>query len=658
MFRSLALYLSLTFAATAAPAQFYVATDGVDANPGSKTAPFATLQRARDAIRALKQTDTFPPDGAEVLVAAGSYFLNEALVLDENDTGPVTYRAIEKGTARIIGGRKIDQWQPVTDPAVLVRLDPAAREHILVSDLKAAGITELGRPDRLGPEVFFNQRAMTLARWPNEGFVKIKSMVGEPVQIDRYQKHLEGHFVYEDDRPARWTQESDAWLHGYWFHDWSEQSMKIGSIDPAKKEIRLTGKEHNYGYRKGQWYFAFNLLSEIDQPGEWYIDRTQHLLYFWPPEPIAGSETLVTVQENLLRMDKVSNTTFSGFVFEACRGRAISIKEGKGNAILHATIRNTGERGISITDGKQHRIAHCEITQTAAGGVTVYAGDRKTLTPAGHAIEHNHIHHYARIKRTYTPAIQLNGVGNRAAHNLIHHAPHMGIGFGGNDQLIEYNEIHHVCLESNDAGAIYAGRDWTARGHVLRHNYLHDVSGFEDRGAVGIYLDDAFSSAEIYGNIFHRVTRAVMIGGGRDTTVRHNIFVDCKPAFWVDSRGTGWANRYIVPGGGWHMQEKLTKANYTQPPYSVRYPKLVGILEDEAFRPKGNAFVGNVVLGEKWDGRHKDTVELIRFEHNLIGDASTFVDPANPAATHFELKPEASVFQHGFNPIAFDQIGR
>jgi hypothetical protein len=102
----------------------------------------------------------------------------------------------------------------------------------------------------------------------------------------------------------------------------------------------------------------------------------------------------------------------------------------------------------------------------------------------------------------YHPGISLTGVGNRAANNLIHSAPHMAIYFSGNEHVIEYNEIHHVSFESNDAGAIYAGRDWTMRGNVIRHNYLHDITGFENRGCVGVYLDDMFASAAIYGNVF------------------------------------------------------------------------------------------------------------------------------------------------------------
>jgi hypothetical protein len=84
-------------------------------------------------------------------------------------------------------------------------------------------------------------------------------------------------------------------------------------------------------------------------------------------------------------------------------------------------------------------------------------GDRKTLTPGGNVADNNHIHHYGRWNRMYRNGIAIDGVGNRAAHNLIHHAPHIAISFGGNDHVLEFNEIHHVCEESNDAGAMYAG---------------------------------------------------------------------------------------------------------------------------------------------------------------------------------------------------------
>ena len=203
------------------------------------------------------------------------------------------------------------------------------------------------------------------------------------------------------------------------------------------------------------------------------------------------------------------------------------------------TFRNLGHNAVEISGGADCGVSSCDITQTGRGGIKLNGGNREKLTPAGHFAENNHIHHYSRWNRMYHPAISIEGVGNRASHNLIHDAPHMALYFGGNDHVIEYNEIHHVCEESNDAGAIYSGRDWTMRGTVIRYNYLHHICGFEGRGCVGVYLDDMFCGTLIYGNVFFDVTRAAFIGGGRDCSIENNIFVDCNPAIHIDARAAG-----------------------------------------------------------------------------------------------------------------------
>ena len=66
----------------------------------------------------------------------------------------------------------------------------------------------------------------------------------------------------------------------------------------------------------------------------------------------------------------------------------------------------------------------------------------------------------------------------------------MALSAGGNDHIVELNEIHNVVYESGDAGAYYVGRDWTGRGNILRHNFWHDIVGGTGYGGMTIYLDD------------------------------------------------------------------------------------------------------------------------------------------------------------------------
>ncbi len=647
-------------------ATFYVSPQGSDdwsgqlseANADKTDGPFATLERARDAVRKLKALGELPPAGCAVELRGGIYEFDEPFELGKEDSGtadaPIVYRGREGETVRLVAGKMVDRFQPVADSAVLEMLDPAARGNVLQADLRALGIDDFGSPGGGGIEVFFGREAMTLARWPNEGFVRIVEMVGEPVRRGRHMTHKKGIFVYEGDRPKRWAEEKDVWVHGYWFHDWSDQRHRVKRIDPEKRIIEVEPPYHNYGYRKGRWYYAFNLLSELDRPGEWYLDRETGVLYFWPPGPPAAGKTMVSVLGGVVRLREASHVTLQRMTMEAARGTAVTIRGGEQNAIVGCTFRLLGGRAVQVSGGRGHGVVGCDVYETGAGGIALSGGDRKTLTPAGHYAENNHVHHYARVKRVYRPGITLRGVGNRASHNLIHNAPHMGMGFGGNDHLIELNELHSVCYESNDAGAIYTGRNWTMRGTVIRHNYLHHISGFEDRGCVGVYLDDAFSGTRITGNLFYRVTRAAMVGGGRDNSIVNNVFVDCRPAIHVDARGIGWANQYIVPGGGWHMQKKLEEVDHDRPPYSTKYPHLAGILDDEPYVPKYTLVARNIVVGENWDGIRKEARPYVTMKDNLIGEDPHFVDRESG---DFRLRDDSPAFRLGFERIPIEKIG-
>ncbi len=648
--------------AVADPLSLYVAPNGNDAwsgtvaEPKDNDGPFASLARARDEVRKLKKAaGALPAGGVSVELAAGVYEFAKPFELTAEDSGtaeaPIVYRAKPGAEVRLVGGKQVTNFQPVTDAAVLQRLDAAARPNVLQADLKAAGVTDFGDVATGGKrlELFFQDKPMGLARWPNEGFTRIIDVVGgAPHRIHGIPGDKLPKFTYDGDRPSRWIGEKDPWLHGYWFWDWAEQRQRIESIDTEKKVITLPPPYHTYGYRKNQWYYAFNILCELDAPGEFYLDHDTGILYFWPPAPIDQGKALISIAPRIIGTKDTSFVTFRGFIVEATRSTAIEIGGGSDMRVIGCVIRNTGGSAVSAS-GKGHGVIGCDVYETAGGGIHLSGGDRKTLTPAGLFAENNHVHHFARLNRVYNPGITLHGVGNRASHNLIDNAPHMAMGFGGNDHVIEFNEIHSVCYESNDAGAIYTGRNWTMRGHVIRNNYFHHINGFEGRGCVGVYLDDQFSSALIYGNVFYKVTRAAMIGGGRDCTIENNIFVDCVPATHVDARGLGWAGR-----GEDGMRNGLKEVPYQTPPWSERYPQMLTLLTDDPMAPKGNVIARNICVGGRWGDFEGKAKPLITFTDNLLDQDPLFVDAAN---LNFELKPESPALKLGFNPIPLKEIG-
>ena len=141
-----------------------------DAGRGAGPPPRAEAARAR-----------LPREGVTVWLRGGDYHLHKTFTLtaeDDTSPAPVTYRAYRTRRCGWTAGRTVTGWTAVTDPAILARLDPAARGHVLQADLKAQGITDFGEltPRGFGRpgtpaalELFFNDAPMTLARWPNAG---------------------------------------------------------------------------------------------------------------------------------------------------------------------------------------------------------------------------------------------------------------------------------------------------------------------------------------------------------------------------------------------------------------------------------------------------------------------------------------------------------
>ncbi|MEA1952649.1 MAG: right-handed parallel beta-helix repeat-containing protein, partial [Planctomycetota bacterium] len=515
----------------------FIATSGDDANAGTREQPFATLQRARDEIRKLKQRGLLSKGGVAVQVAGGRYKVAKTFTLGTEDSGtetaPIVYRAVEGEMPTFTGGLRLKGFQPVSDTAILERLPEEARGKVVRVDLASHGLGNIkplslggfasGRGFKTHPvmELFFDGRPLPLARWPNDGFVHIAD-----VQLDGHKIHgragsKTGRFTYRGERPNRWKDDKDAMLYGYWFFGWADSYEPVASIDTKRREITLKPPYHKYGYRKGQPYYAINLLSEIDQPGEWYLDRGTAALYLYPPsDPNKAVLELSTVDYPFVEMKDVSHVSFERFVWEFGGGDVVRISGGEHCLLAGCTIRHCGGNGVAIRGGRNHGLLSCDIYSLGRGGVAVDGGNRKTLAPGGHFVENCHIHNLSRIDHTYTPAVWMGGVGNRIVHNRLHDIRSSAIRLGGNDHLVEFNEVFDVVWESDDQGGADMFGNATYRGNVYRYNYWHHIGigrgGQEEPacGRAGIRLDDAISGTLIFGNVFYRCSAGKLGFGG------------------------------------------------------------------------------------------------------------------------------------------------
>jgi len=619
--------------------------------------PFATLERARDAIRALKAERGLPPGGVTVRIAGGTYLRRKPFELDAADSGsptsPIVYRSVDGERPRFVGGEIMRRFDPIADESIRDRLDPAARDAVVAADLRAAGITGYGTLLRQGfgrggatgsLELYFDGKKMQLARWPNDGWARID---GVPEGKEG------GSFVYTGDRPERWSDDVQPWVHGYWTWDWADSFERVVKMDRAAKRIFTEAPHGVYGYKKGARFYFLNVLEELDRPGEWFLDRKQGTLYFWPPAPIESAEVMISMLESpMVVMRNASYIALERLTFECCRSGGITIAGGRANRVAGCTLASLGTAAVTLS-GEGNGVISCDLHQLGRNGISISGGDRKTLTPGLNYAVNNRIRDFGLTVRIYVPALSVSGVGNRLAHNLIHDAPHMAIGLSGNDHTVESNEVHHVCMETHDCGAFYMGRDWSQQGNVIRYNYFHHL-GHGDVQA--IYLDDWTSGTEVFGNICQGARRGVLIGGGRHNRVENNIFIDCRHAVHIDERGKGWAS-YYFDGTTTTLFDRLEAVNATGPVYGSRYPELATLLEDDPVSAKGNRVVRNIRFGGGWlelyDGLSEQTAYLT-FEKNWIEGDPGFVDAAR---NDWRLLPDAPVFDLGFREIPVDGIG-
>jgi len=649
---ALLLFFWVVLLDTEHEACFYVSTKGNDSwsgripapNAQGNDGPFATLEKARDAIRCLKESGPLPQGGVTVDILGGTYQINETFKLTSEDSGtknaPLTWRAYHKEKVRFTGGIVLTGFEPVKDFSILKRIDKAGRNKILKTDLKARGITNYGEIDRntgRKMELFFNGKYMPIARYPNEGWLHIADVPqhGEKlVNEGRDEWRIEGiprgrhygRFAYAGDRPQQWADVNDIYMHGYWVYDWWDEVIKIESIDIKNHEI-CPQRDSRYGFQKDARYFFMNILEELDSPGEWYLDKKEGVLYFWPPSDINSSKISFPVLESVMvSLQQTSHVTIESIEFESGRAGAIKISGGLDNKIAGCSFSNFGNDAVVIEGGLENGIISCDIYEVAATGIDLSGGDRKTLTEAKNYATNNHIHSFARIFKTYRPGINFSGVGNTVSHNLIHDAPHSGVMYSGNEHLFEFNDVYDVAKETGDVGAIYTVKDWTFCGNVIRYNYFHNIHGVgKFVHSKAVYLDLPVGGVVLYGNIFYDLEDGFFTNSGRHIVIENNIFVKCYPSIKIDVYR---ASESFLPGGPWRLVEKLQEVNYRKPPYSTRYPWLPKILSegDDPAMPYENVVVRNISYGGKWMEMSSELdFSTITVKDNIIADPVIFI---------------------------------
>ena len=699
---------------TPKPVTLYVAKNGNDQwsgrlpapNDGTTDGPFATLDRAKAEVRKLKKHNAIP-NGATVLVRAGYYCLPKTLSFRPEDAGSengrIVYRAYDREKVTLSGGRVITNFTP-------------HKGAIVKADVAAAGIKDFDFRT-----LYFNGKRQHMARYPNHnpdapicgGWAFVP---GE--QVRHYGKPIEE--TAEQRRTLRlrpedvhdWANPGDGELFVIPNHNWWNHIVGIESVDKAKAVIKLKpdrgfeGRlgDRRFGMKPGCRYYVRGLLEELDAPGEWYLDKKTHILYFWPPADLERGEVVAPAMKSVIHIWKSGFITIQGFTIECCDDSAIDAWQAEGCLFAGNTIRNAvgysnGHMSAIRITGKNNGAVGNDIHGIGGRGIVMSGGSRDTLEPGGNYADNNYIHHTGLLYKAGV-AIRVDGVGNRASHNYIHDTPRGGMSWNGSDHVIEFNHIRHTNTQISDTAGINAcNSSWTKRGTVLRYNYIHDTFGFgkNHKGewvtphyCWGIYLDNFTTGTTVYGNICARIVLGgPFIHGGRDNLIENNFLIDGNTAQFYYA---GAANLQECKDSAKGRVADLMKYGKL-PPYQ-KYPGLAEMFStdvDEWHTMAGNKFIRNIccysdgkaalyrprdVLPDKtqfdynlvWHHGMPLTVNLpgvepqkqwdewkkLGFEqHSLVADP-LFVDLKKD---DFRLRPDSPAHKLGIKPIPMDKIG-
>ncbi|MHB8897374.1 MAG: right-handed parallel beta-helix repeat-containing protein [Thermoguttaceae bacterium] len=682
-----AVLVAATIAAFCTPLsarEFYVSPRGSDSGAGTAAAPFATLERARDAIRQLKGQGPLS-EPVTVLLTDGLHLRQQPLVLSPEDSGteacPVTYTAAPGAKAILSGGRRITGWKQQPNGTWTVEIPEAQKGKWHFRQL------------------YVNEKLCTRARTPNEGFFRVAGFPEGTPKTVNYHTDCQSFEYAPGDLDPNWANLDDVEVIVY--HFWTDSHLPIRSIDTGKRVVTFkhkAGKVFTDDFTTdGARYIVENVREGLDQPGEWYLDRKTGVVTYRPRpgEDMATAEVIAPVAPALVRLEgrpaerqpvehiHFANLSLMYTHFELPPGNsndpqgsasvpaAVVLAGARDCSFERCAIRNLGTSAIEVSAGSSgNRFLQNEISFVAACGFRVdgaSAGGSPLLRTRGNTISDNAIHHYGDVYPSAVGILLMNTSENLVEHNDIHHGWYTGVSIGWSwgyqrsaafGNRVEQNHIHTIGQGLlSDMGAVYTLG--VSPGTTIRNNLIHQVEA-NQYGGWGIYNDEGSTHILIENNVVYNTKFAgYNIHYAKELTVRNNIFALGRLEQLSRGRVEPHHSVYFENNIVYWKEGELFSKNWKDKPYQFHFNPTSdrGTREvTSTFEADWNLYFNPTLAPDKvtFNGRSlAQWREEGRDRHSVIADPK-FVD-----AEHFDfrLQPDSPALALGFQPIDLSAVG-
>lgn len=295
---------------------FWVSPDGNDASPGTEQAPFLTLERARDAVRALPSL-AFKDQDVHVYLKEGTYRLQQPLILDSRDSGhgghDVVYSAAPGAHPLISGAIQVTNWSVSNiSPQIYVStISPSRSRQLYVNGNRAERAQTPPYPPGFLPQ------------YTSGGIEFIPTCLPPPPEC-----------VVD---PQFWTNPQD--IEAVILTQWKMMRVPINTIIPYNppanglitlQEPAWTNANVYFDIatnQPGEWSFwqvtrFENALEFLTQPGQWYLNSSLGYLYYYPlpGEDLSTADVELPILEALIvgqgtLEQPIHNIRFEGLTF-------------------------------------------------------------------------------------------------------------------------------------------------------------------------------------------------------------------------------------------------------------------------------------------------------------------------------------------------------
>merc|ERR1712232_1436117 len=261
-------------------------------------------------------------------------------------------------------------------------------------------------------------------------------------------------------------------------------------VDSTSNELHFERGGWQMGRPEEHWptpFYVENILEELDQPGEWFFDDDDRMLYLWPNSTSPTDDLAAAVLESVMvingtKSSPVKNLRFVGLTFAATAPTFMKPYERppsgdwsiyRGGAVVVEGAWNVSFRGSRFVDAggnalmlsrhtKNCTVANSEFLRSgdsavvAYGAIDVETGDGTgDEYPSGLLIQSNHMHEIGVWGKQTSCFFQGISGNNVFENNVCYNGPRAMVnindGFLGLTH-VRRNVLFNGCRETTNHG--------------------------------------------------------------------------------------------------------------------------------------------------------------------------------------------------------------